>query len=122
MPAGEQAGRRVEGQGDGGGAPPAVSVPLLLDTFSQAAVLPSDQLKAAFPALVKESVCVETVKGPPTGPLATAPLPGVIWKAVRLRQGDDQAAAGRAAPTGAKIIARHRRDNESRCCWYCCPP
>ncbi len=60
--------------------PPAESVPLVLERLSQVEVVPSDQFKEEVPVLVKEKVCDGIVKGPPTGPLATAPLPGVIWK------------------------------------------
>ena len=60
--------------------PPAVRAPPALDTFSQAEVLPSDQLKAGWPVLVSEKDWLEKVNGPPTGPLATTPLPGMIWK------------------------------------------
>jgi hypothetical protein len=41
--------------------PPAARVPLRMDTFSQDGGVPSDQLKAEFPVLVKENVCVERV-------------------------------------------------------------
>ena len=58
--------------------PPAVKLPLFVETVSQTEVLPSDQLKTGLPALVSENVCADMLNGPPTGPLATNPRPGVI--------------------------------------------
>ena len=103
-------------------APPAASAPLLFETFIQAAVGPSDQLKAVFPAFVNRNVCVETVNGPPAGPLATAPLPGVIWKPSGCVSAIIKLPPGGAAPARAKIIARHGKILAWRSRSCCCQP
>ena len=86
--------------------PPAASAPLLLESPARQR-LPSDQLKAAFPVFVKRKRLRRNREGAAGRAVRDRAPAGRDLETVRLRQGDDQTAAGRTAPTGAKIIARH---------------